>query len=265
MCAIAPGKALLAHGDDHLPMPRQARLRIPGLPLHVIQRGNNRAPCFGANGDYHVYLSLLDEISQRYSCSIHAFVLMSNHVHLLLTPEKSDSASLLMKHLGQRFVQFINRKYGRTGSLFEGRFRSCVVDSQAYLLRCHRYIEMNPVRANMVTHPSEYRWSSYGANAEGKRCDFLVPHPEYTALASRDEERRERYRSLFDEVINAEELRSIRVAINGGLVLGRDAFIDAFEECFARKSRRGRPGRPAKDGHGRAAVPRNGNRGQTPI
>jgi putative transposase len=140
----------------------------------------------------------------------------------------------------------VNRTAGRTGALFEGRFRSCIVDSQGYFLRCQRYIEMNPVRAKMVAHPAQYPWSSYRVNAEGRASDFVVPHPEYGALGSSDEQRRERYRSLFDETISAEELRTIREAINGGLVLGREPFIAALQECFARKAVKGKGGRPRK-------------------
>lgn len=237
---------------ERLPMPRQARLRIPGLPLHVIQRGNNRLPCFARDRDYRVYLSLLDELSDRYGCDVHAYVLMTNHVHLLLTPHTPDAASLLMKHLGQRFVQYANRTWGRSGSLFEGRFRSCVVDSQGYFLRCQRYIEMNPVRAKMVAHPAQYPWSSYRVNAEGESSDFIIPHPEYEALGSRDEPRRERYRALFDETVDARELQKIREAINGGLVLGRERFIAALQECFACKGAKGKGGRPRKVATGSA-------------
>ncbi len=235
-------------------MPRQARLRIPGFPVHLIQRGNNKLPCFRDERDYRVYLSLLDELSERHRCAVHAYVLMTNHVHLLMTPDRADGHSVLMKHLGQRFAQHVNRKYDRSGSLFEGRFRSCIVDSDGYLMRCHRYIEMNPVRAGMVAHPAQYRWSSYGTNAEGRPSDIVTPHPLFLSLADDEEERRSRYRALFDEAINDGELQRIREAVNGGIVLGRDEFIDALAVCFRAKATKGRPGRPGK------AVPRAGER-----
>jgi len=147
-------------------MPRRARLAVPGIPWHIIQRGNNREACFYDEMDYRYYLQALEEQADKYHCRIHAYVLMTNHVHLLLTPEETDSAALLMKHLGQRYVQYINRTYRRSGTLWEGRFKSCLAQDETYVLTCHRYIELNPVRANMVDHPRDYPWSSYRANAE---------------------------------------------------------------------------------------------------
>jgi len=225
-------------------MPRQARLRIPGWPLHVIQRGNNRQDCFQEDRDFRVYLLLLDELSSLHGCDVHAYVLMTNHVHLLLTPRGNDGASPMMKSLSQRFVQYINRKHARSGRLFEDRFRSCIVDSDEYLLRCHRYIEMNPVRAGMVEHPSRYKWSSYPANAEGRPCDFLVPHALYLALASEPEERRRQYRALFDLPAPPSELSEIRQAVNSGKALARESFLANLDEkTRAKATIRGR-GRP---------------------
>jgi putative transposase len=174
-------------------MPRRARLSVPGIPWHIIQRGNNRSPCFYAEDDYGLYLHYLGELSEKFGCAIHAYVLMTNHVHLLLTPEREDSAALLMKHLGQRYVQYINRTYQRSGTLWEGRFRSCLTQSEGYVLACYRYIELNPVRANMVRHPREYRWSSYRANAEGKLNTFTTPHDLYQRLGRSATGRQEAY------------------------------------------------------------------------
>jgi putative transposase len=227
-------------------MPRRARLRIPGLPLHVIQRGNNKSACFRDDRDCRVYLSLLDQLSPLYGCAIHAYVLMTNHVHLLLTPDRAQGASDLMKHLGQRFAQFVNRKYDRTGSLFEGRFRSCIVDSDGYLLTCYRYVEMNPVRAGIVEHPSGYPWSSYAANAEGCASDIVVPHPLYLDLARDPVERCARYRALFQAVENPSELVRIRNATKCGGVLGRESFMDELPEPIRGRATQGSPGRPAK-------------------
>lgn len=227
-------------------MPRQARLRIPGIPLHLVQRGHNKAPCFLQERDFRVYLSLVDELSPLYACGVHAYVLMTNHVHLLLTCERPDGVSLLMKHLGQRFVQYFNRKYRRSGPLFEGRFRSCIVDSDGYLLACHRYIEMNPVRAGMVDHPSGYRWSSYRTNAEGRPSDFLVPHALYLGLAADAEERRRRYRSLFEVPEGASELRRIREALNSGTALARESFLDELDEQVRMRAMKRAPGRRAR-------------------
>lgn len=131
-------------------MPRRARLSIPGIPWHIIQRGNNRTACFYADEDYRRYLDTLGEQAEKHGCQIHAYVLMTNHVHLLITPEREESAGLLMKHLGQRYVQYVNRTYRRSGTLWESRFRSCLAREEEYVLACYRYIELNPVRADMV-------------------------------------------------------------------------------------------------------------------
>jgi len=178
-------------------MPRRARLSLPGIPWHIIQRGNNRSVCFQAEDDYQFYLHYLREFAERFGCAIHAYVLMTNHVHLLLTPEREDSAPLLMKHLGQRYVQYVNRTYHRSGTLWEGRFRSCLTQSEDYVLACYRYIELNPVRAGMVRRPQDYRWSSYHANGLGRTDALLTPHEEYLRLGRNDQDRREAYRALF--------------------------------------------------------------------
>ena len=140
-------------------MPRRARLTLPNIPLHLIQRGNNRQACFFADEDYRFYLDWLAEHAGKTGCQIHAYVLMTNHVHLLLSAETAQAAGALMKALGQRYVQYVNRTYQRSGTLWEGRFRSCLTQDETYLLACQRYIELNPVRAGMVAHPADYRWS----------------------------------------------------------------------------------------------------------
>jgi putative transposase len=212
-----------------------------------MQRGHNRSPCFAGEREYRVYLALLDELADLHACSVHAYVLMTNHVHMLVTPGREDSVSVLMKHLGQRYVQYVNRKHASSGSLWNGRFKSCLVDSERYLLTCLRYIELNPVRARMVPHPGDYPWSSYGTNAEGKPSDFLVPHPQFTALGSNDEERRRTYRSLFDEAMPAAVVQRIRDATHGGFALGSEAFVDEVEREFGIKLSRKKPGRPRSE------------------
>lgn len=137
-------------------MPRRARLLLPNVPLHVIQRGNNRQACFFADDDYRRYLDWLEEYAGKCGCRVHAYVLMTNHVHLLLSADSAGGVGALMKALGQRYVQYINRTYRRSGTLWEGRFRSCLTQDETYLLACQRYIELNPVRAAMVAHPAEY-------------------------------------------------------------------------------------------------------------
>ena len=225
-------------------MPRRARLSIPGIPWHIIQRGNNRSVCFYAEDDYQFYLHYLEELAIKFGCAIHAYVLMTNHVHLLLTPERPDSASLLMKHLGQRYVQYINRTYKRSGTLWEGRFRSCLTQTEAYVLACYRYIELNPVRAGMVNVPQDYRWSSYHANALGETSSLITPQNEYRRLAIDENERLEAYRALFKVHLDEEVVGQIRSATNGNYALGGGRFQREIETALGRRASRGQAGRP---------------------
>jgi len=186
----------------------------------VIQRGNNRGRCFFRESDRTTYLGYLRRFAPRCGCLVHAYCLMSNHVHLLVTPQTGDACGLLMKQLGQHYVQYVNRAHGRTGTLWEGRFRSCVAESERYVLACYRYIELNPVRAGIVSDPHEYRWSSYRANAEGDDDALLAPHPAYAALADADTPRRRQYRGLFEGALDARLVDEIRSATRNGRVLG---------------------------------------------
>jgi putative transposase len=228
-------------------MPRRARLAVPGIPWHIIQRGNNREACFYDEMDYRYYLQALEEQADKYHCRIHAYVLMTNHVHMLLTPEETDSAALLMKHLGQRYVQYINRTYRRSGTLWEGRFKSCLAQDETYVLTCHRYIELNPVRANMVDHPRDYPWSSYRANAEGHNSALLTPHPEYQRLGRTVAKRQSGYQSLFKAHLDPETLKAIRTATNGNCVLGDNRFQETIARILNRRVTPGKSGRPTKE------------------
>lgn len=240
-------------------MPRRARLTVPGIPWHIIQRGNNRTPCFYAAEDYRRYLHTLREMAKRFECAVHAYVLMTNHVHLLLTPTRKESAGLLMKHLGQRYVQYINRCYDRTGTLWEGRFRSCLAQSDRYVLTCYRYIELNPVRAKMVAHPRDYLWSSYGANAEGRTDPLLTPHPNYLSLGFQDSDRHHAYRELFSANLEPERIAEIRQATNGNYALGDDRFRAEIAGMLSRRVTPGVGGRPRS----RTALVKN--RGLSPV
>ncbi|MDO8311440.1 MAG: transposase [Sideroxyarcus sp.] len=228
-------------------MPRRARISIPGIPWHIIQRGNNRSVCFYAEDDYQFYLHYLNELATKFGCAVHAYVLMTNHVHLLLTPQRPDSASLLMKHLGQRYVQYVNRTYKRSGTLWEGRFRSCLTQTEDYVLACYRYIELNPVRAGMVIRPQDYRWSSYHANALGKVSRFIVPHEEYLRLGGDDETRQVAYRALFKAHLDEEMVGQIRSATNGNYALGSERFQKEIGAMLGRRASKGQSGRPSKD------------------
>lgn len=227
-------------------MPRRARLSVPGIAWHIIQRGNNRSSCFYADEDYRRYLYLLQEQARDHGCSVHAYALMTNHVHLLVTPEHADSVSLMMKHLGQRYVQYINRTYQRTGTLWEGRFRSCLAQDDGYVLACYRYIELNPVRAGMVGHPAEYPWSSYRVNGQGEACFLVRPHAQYLALGCSCKERQQAYRDLFRSHMEPSLIDEIRSATNGNYVLGNDRFRERVAAMLARRVSPGRPGRPKR-------------------
>ena len=228
-------------------MPRRARLAIAGIPWHIIQRGNNRSACFYHDEDYLFYLKQLELQAGKFGCQVHTYCLMTNHVHLLVTPAAKDSASLMMKHLGQRFVQYINKCYRRTGTLWEGRFKSCLTQEERYVLTCYRYIELNPVRAGMVLHPQDYRWSSYAINAGGKSNSWITPHELYLKLDPSKEGRLAAYRALVAAAMNEADIKAIRSATNGNFVLGNDRFQSQIEKALGRRTRPGRPGRPAAD------------------
>ncbi|MCK9282695.1 MAG: transposase [Rhodocyclaceae bacterium] len=225
-------------------MPRRARLALAGIPWHIIQRGNNRSVCFHAEDDFQFYLYHLKEFADKFGCALHAYVLMTNHVHLLLTPQQADSAGLMMKHLGQRYVQYINRTYRRSGTLWEGRFRSCLTQSEDYVLACYRYIELNPVRAGMVMKPEDYRWSSYHANGLGKANALIAPHTEYLRLGTLETERRRAYRELFRAHVDEALVEEIRGATNGNFALGGKRFQAQVEAMLGRRAVRGVSGRP---------------------
>ena len=206
-------------------MPRTARVTLPGIAQHVIQRGNNRQITFTREQDMIAYAGWLKEYADKFEVDIHAWVLMTNHVHLLLTPYSTDATSKLMQALGRMYVRYFNKEYRRSGTLWEGRFKSFLVQNERYLLECHRYIELNPVTANMVNHPREYKWSSYRTNALGKPSTICTtPHPEYLKLGSSVTDRLENYRSLFTAHITPEANKRIRRSIQSGFVLGNERF-----------------------------------------
>ncbi len=217
-------------------MARHPRFVIPGQPQHVIQRGNNRSVIFVADEDYQFYLDKLKDACDKYQCDIHAYVLMTNHVHLLMTPQMENAIGKVMQTLGRYYVQYFNYQYRRTGTLWEGRYKATLLDSEQYLLICSRYIELNPVRAGMVKSPEEYPWSSYQANALGTDNKLLVPHLVYQALGSDEGERYNNYRALFKHHINENELNEIRDATNKSWVLGNDKFRAQIEALTNRQA-----------------------------
>jgi REP-associated tyrosine transposase len=200
-------------------MARGPRLIVPGIALHIVQRGHNRRDCFHNDTDYLVYLSNLRELARRTQCALHAYCLMTNHVHLLLTPSNPEGCALLMRNLGQRYVQYFNRRYERSGTLWEGRYHSCLVDSGPYVIACHRYIERNPVRAGMVPSAGDYRWSSHNGNTGRASNTLLTAHPEYLALSADGTSRRAAYEGLFAMGDEPAFLAAIRDATHGGFGL----------------------------------------------
>lgn len=216
-------------------MPRRPRFVLPGAPQHVIIRGINREPIFYDETDYRYYLNKLKEALGKHQCHCHAYVLMTNHVHLLLTPETNSGISKAIQMLGRYYVQYFNYTYGRTGTLWEGRYKATLVDTEAYLLTCYRYIELNPVRASMVDHPSEYPWSSYRANAIGQNNPLIKPHYKYNELGRTQEQRQRGYRALFKAHLSERQLEAIRAATNKEWVFGSDYFKMKIEEKLKRQ------------------------------
>jgi putative transposase len=219
---------------------------MAGVPVHVIQRGHNRSACFFTAVDRIYYLEQLAAQAGRFGCAVHAYCLMTNHIHLLLTPASPEGCGRMMKHLAQRYAQHANRTYRRNGTLYEGRFRSCLVESERYLLTCCRYIELNPVRAGMVREPGDYPWSSNRANAEGAADPAVQPHECYLALGRDPAERCAAYRALCRQGLDAATLAAIRSATNGGFVLGAARFAEDIAGALGRRVTRGKAGRPAK-------------------
>ena len=225
-------------------MARLLRICPVGIPVHLIQRGNNRQSCFASPEDYAAYLSWLKEYSKKFSVNIHAWVLMTNHVHLLCTPEIEGAVSRMMQSVGRRYVQYFNYQYQRSGTLWEGRYRSCLVQEERYLLEVYRYIELNPVRASMVDDPGEYVWSSYPINGLGKTSDLCHPHAEYLRLSKRKDHRMRRYKALFEQAVEGSLLTEIREGVNKGMALGNDRFKDEIEALTGRRLKPQKVGRP---------------------
>ena len=216
-------------------MARLPRFVIPGQPQHVIQRGNNREPIFAQEQDYRFYLEKLTAACDRYHCKVHTYVLMTNHVHLLMTPETEDGIGKVMQSLGRYYVQYFNYCHKRTGTLWEGRYKATLLDSEHYLLTCYRYIELNPVRAEMVGHPSEYPWSSYAFNAQGLPDLAVSPHALYRRLGQSKEDRQNAYRQLFNHHLSEKAITEIRDATNKAWVLGNSRFREKIEKLTQRQ------------------------------
>ncbi len=226
-------------------MPRKPRMYLPGIPAHVVQRGNNRDACFFADEDYRYYLSALSQGCQRYDVHLHAYCLMTNHVHLLMTQQQSNvGISQVMQHVGRMYVAFVNKTYRRTGTLWEGRHKASLVDADDYLLTCYRYIELNPVLANIVTTPDQYRWSSYRYHAWGENNTLIKDHILFDALGSNQQTRQKLYRELFRHQVPEFDVHEIRQSLAYNHLLGDDRFKKQIESALGRRigfKERGRP------------------------
>lgn len=227
-------------------MPRKPRFFLPGVPVHAIQRGNNRQAIFFADEDYAQYLKCLKQAAEKYDCRIHAYVLMTNHVHLLLSPAQSQSVGEFFQSVGRHYVAYINQTYQRTGTLWEGRYKASLIDEERYLFSCYRYIELNPVRAGMVRLPEHYPWSSYRANALGEHDALLCPHALYLQLGVTDELRQEAYRKLFVDAIELSDLEGLRGCLQSGTPLGDERFHSQIEQVLQMRVGYMRRGRPSK-------------------
>jgi putative transposase len=210
----------------------------------MMIRGNNRQAVFAEDDDYFAYRSWLREASEQYNCNIHAYVMMTNHVHILLSAADTINISKLSQAVGRKYVPYFNHKYGKTGTLWEGRFKASSIDSEFYLMACYRYIELNPVRAGMVEKSKDYPWSSYPVNALGERDSLITPHSVYSRLGLKKEERQEAYKALFKDRLSENLITEIRQTTQTGTPLGSEKFRKEIEELLGVKvgySRRGRP------------------------
>jgi REP-associated tyrosine transposase len=234
-----------AAGD--IAMARQPRIDLAGVPQHLVQRGNNRQPCFRTDDERRLYLRWLYEAAQKYGGSIHSYVLMNNHVHLLATGAERGALGRMMQCLGRRYVRYFNTKHERTGTLWEGRYKSSLIDSDRYLLSCYRYIELNPVRARIVERPGDYPWSSYLANACGKSVELVTPHENYLVLGKTAAARSSAYRKLFHHSVGDDEIQAIRDHLNQGKAMGSEHFLSRVEATLNRRVRLMPSGRPRKN------------------
>ena len=230
-------------------MPRRARYELPDVPQHVIQRGVDRQPVFFRDDDCKCYLDWLGDYASKREIAVHAYCLMTNHIHLLLSAPSSGELGGLMQDMGRRYVQYVNRTYRRSGGLWQGRYKSGYIQTERYLLSCMRYVELNPVRTNLVKSPGEYRWSSYRANALGEADRLVKPHGEYLALGTTPESRQEVYRELFVTEFDDPAWLLIRTATQQGVLAGDSQFCEVVAHRLG-KSVTARPrGRPRKECH----------------
>ena len=225
-------------------MARLPRLTVPGYPHHIIQRGNNRQAIFAVPADYETLLSMLDEHARKLGVAVHSYVLMSNHFHLLATPETADGIPQMMQALGRRYVRYFNQRQSRTGTLWEGRYRSTLIQAERYLLACMVYIDLNPVRAGMEASPAAYRWSSH-AHSVGLRSDKVVTHhPLYWEMGNTPFSRESAYAQLVASGISTQQQVALTESALRGWALGEPDYVAQLQRRTARRVSRGLAGRP---------------------
>jgi putative transposase len=223
-------------------MARLPRIVIPNQPVHIMHRGNNHQDIFITDDDK---LRVKEDISgaiEKTGCRVHAYTIMTNHLHLLITPKSKEALSAFMQAMANRYVRYFNQAYNRTGSIWEGRYKSCLVDSEHYLFSLYRYIEMNPVRANMVKAVDDYDWSSYGHNGQGRQDPLITEHALYSALGANAEERARGYQTLFMQGNTEHEELAIDQATMRGEVYGSDAFHEKISKLISLPTKRARHG-----------------------
>lgn len=225
-------------------MARLPRLTLPGYPHHIIQRGNNRQAIFAGRADYEALLALLEEHSKKLHVAVHGYVLMSNHFHLLATPQTEDGVPQLLQALGRSYVRVFNKRQGRTGTLWEGRYKSTLIQAERYLLACMVYIDLNPVRAGLVADPADYPWGSYG-HYTGRRPDkLLTPHPLYWELGNTPFAREQAYADLVAAGIGSQQQQALTEATFRGWALGEPDYVADLQRRTERRVTKGKAGRP---------------------
>lgn len=241
-------------------MPRLPRIWIEGVPQHVVQRGVDRNAIFFHEDDYSTYLANLTQYQSEWGVQIHAYCLMTNHIHLLLSGSNAYSIPGFMKAVNQRYVQYINGAYRRSGTLWEGRYKSSLIESERYFLACMRYIELNPLRARMIADVADYFWSSYRSNAVGQRDATVQPHPIYLQLHQEVNERLQLYSLFVAEGVSPEELAMIRETLQSGRPTGSEAFVEQIENMSGRRIIKRPPGRPKRQALNSQRSNRNASR-----
>ena len=227
-------------------MPRKPRFYLPNYPVHIVQRGHNNNSVFFENEDYKVYLDWLQEGSEWYEVPIHAYVLLPNQIHILASPPDKEAASRMMQYQGRRYVPYVNASYGKTGTIWQGRYKASLIDPETYLLNSMIYIEGLPVREGLSKSPGPYKWSSYKRNAQGRKNVLITPHAAYLDIARGDKKRQEKYTAMSKAGLSDEVITDISDAWQTGTPLGSDKFKKMVERRLKIKVGHAKRGRPRK-------------------